>query len=159
MNDQTVRTISPSPVRKSIMVNASRDHAFDVFVNGMSRWWVKEFTIGASPIRDVVVEPRDGGRWFERGEDGSECQWGKVLAINPPSRIVLAWQITPDWRFDPRLVTEVEIRFAAEGNGTRLSLEHRLDGYGAAAEGMFAFFDAPKAWMGLLENYVSEAAR
>src|SRR3546814_393788 len=154
MNEQIAKTIKPAPVRKSIVVNTTPERAFDVFVSGMSRWWVKQFSINkGSPIKDVVVEPHAGGRWFERGEDGSECQWGKVLTIEPPTRLVLAWQITPDWRFDPDLVTELDIRFVAEGAGTRVSLEHTLDGYGEAAAEMFKLFDAPHAWAALLESF------
>jgi uncharacterized protein YndB with AHSA1/START domain len=86
-----------------------------------------------------------------------ECQWGKVLAWEPPSRVLLAWQITPSFSYDPDLVTELDVRFTAEGRGTRVELEHRLDGYGAAAEQMFQIFDSPEGWTGLLENFAREA--
>lgn len=152
------RAITVAPVRKSIRVRATPEGAFDVFTAGMSRWWNRRYSINKSPIRDVVLEPTPGGRWFERGEDGSECQWGKVLAWEPPVRLLLAWQITPQWTFDPALVTEVEIRFIADGQGTLVELEHRVDGYGPAAEDMFKLFDSPNAWMGLLESFAEEAA-
>lgn len=152
------RTVTVAPVRKSIRVRVVPERAFETFTQGMGRWWNKQYSINSSPIQDVVVEPRAGGRWFERGEDGSECQWGKVLAWEPPSRLVLAWQITPSWNYDPDLVTEVEIRFIADTVGTRVELEHRLDGYGAAAEDMSKVFDAPHAWEGLLESFAQGAA-
>jgi len=151
-----MKTIIVAPVRKSIRVTATPERAFEIFTKGMARWWNKQYSINKSPIKDIVIEPKVGGRWFERGEDGSECQWGKVLAWKPPSRLLLAWQITPSWIFDPKLLTEVDIRFIAESTGTRLELEHRVDGYGAAAEDMFKVFDAPNAWMGLLERFEQE---
>lgn len=146
------QTIAVAPVRKTIRVAAPSDRAFAIFTAGMAGWWPKSHSINASPIRDIVVEPRAGGRWFERGEDGSECEWGKVIAWEPPRRLVLAWQLSPDWRFDPGLLTEVEVRFIADGDGTRIELEHRLDGYGDQAGQMFAVYDSKDAWQGMLER-------
>src|SRR4051812_44746439 len=99
-------TITPAPVRKSIRVKASPEKAFEVFTAGMSRWWPGSHSINQSPLKSVTIEPRVGGRWFERGEDGSECEWGRVLAWEPPVQLVLAWQVDGQWRFDPNLVTE-----------------------------------------------------
>ena len=148
-------TILP-PVRKSIRVNTAPARAFESFTAGMRRWWRADYSINQSPIGDIVMEPRAGGRWFERGEDGSECQWGTVLAWEPPARLLLAWQITADWRFDPDLHTEVEVRFTPDGGGTLVELEHRLEGYGAAAPRMREVFDGPDAWTGLLERFAGE---
>lgn len=139
-------TIAVAPVRKSVRVNADPRRAFDIFTAGMTRWWPRQHSIGGSPIKEVVVEPQAGGRWFERGEDGTECQWGKVLAWDPPGRLVLAWQISTQWRYDPDLVTEVEVRFSADRDGTLVEVEHRLDGYGEAADKMRQVFDGPDAW-------------
>jgi uncharacterized protein YndB with AHSA1/START domain len=96
------KTIPIAPVRKSIDVKATPERAFRIFTAEMARWWSKEYSINKSPIKDIVIEPRVNGRWFERGEDGSECEWGKVLAWEPPSRVLLAWQITPSFSYDPR---------------------------------------------------------
>ena len=150
------RTITVAPVRKSVSVKATPERAFEIFTAGMSRWWSRQYSINKSPIKDIVVEPKAGGRWFERGEDGSECQWGKVLSWEPPSRLLLAWQITPSFSYDPDLVTEVEVRFIAEASGTRVELEHRLDGYDTAAKDMFKVFDG--GWQGLLESFAKDAA-
>jgi len=81
---------------------------------------------------DAVIEPFVGGRWYERGEDGSTCDWGQVLSWEPPSRLVLSWDISADWKPDANLKTEIELRFIAEGkDATRVELEHRhLDRYG-----------------------------
>ena len=101
MNLETQR-ISPAPIRKSIRVKAAQGRAFEVFVGHMGQWWLKGHSLLKSPQMDVVVEPRDGGRWFEVGEDDSEQDWGRVLLWSPPSRVVLAWQLTADWASDPR---------------------------------------------------------
>ena len=82
--------------------------------------------IGAQPAETAVIEPRVGGRWFERGVDGSECNWGHVLVWDPPQRLVLSWEIGCDWRQDVTLKTEVEVRFIADGpKTTTVELEHR----------------------------------
>src|SRR4051794_31271838 len=114
-------------VRRSIVVDAPRDRAFAVFTEGMTSWWpIESYSIGTAPLTAAVIEPRAGGRWYERGEDGSECEWGRVLAWDAPDRVVLAWQISPDWQYAPRLHTEIDVRFSTEADGrTRVDLEHR----------------------------------
>jgi hypothetical protein len=82
-------TITPAPVRRTIRVKAAPARAFDVFTTRIGSWWPHEHSINkSSPQKEVVVEPRVGGRWFERGEDQSECQWGRVLVWEPPARLV-----------------------------------------------------------------------
>jgi uncharacterized protein YndB with AHSA1/START domain len=152
-------TITVAPVRRSIRVKANPAKAFDVFTGGITRWWIKSHSINKSPQKEVVIEPRVGGRWYERGEDGSECPWGRVLAWEPPSRLVLAWQIDGRWQFNPDLVTEVEVRFVADGAETRVELEHRhLDRLGDAAEPSRAAFESPQGWGGLLERFAADVA-
>jgi uncharacterized protein YndB with AHSA1/START domain len=151
--------ITPAAIRKQVRVKAPPPRAFEIFTAGMSRWWLKTHTINPtkSTMKDIVLEPHEGGRWFERGEDGSECQWGKVLAWEPPTRLLLAWQITAQWQFDPNLVTEVEIRFTPDGGGTKVELEHRrLERLGDAAETMRAAFQ--RGWGSLLEEFATKAA-
>ncbi len=150
------QTIDPAPVRKSVQVKAAPARAFDLFTSGMSRWWLKSHSINPtkSPTKEIVVEPRIDGRWMERGEDGSECQWGKVLVWEPPMRLVLAWQINAQFQFDPALVTEVEIRFTPDGTGTRIDLEHRhLERLGDQAETLRQMVDSPNGWGALLESF------
>jgi uncharacterized protein YndB with AHSA1/START domain len=152
-------TIAPAAIRKHVRVKALPARAFEIFTAGMSQWWLKTHTINPtkSPLKDIVIEPREGGRWFERGEDGSECQWGKVLAWEPPTRLLLAWQISAQWQFDPNLVTEVEIRFTPDGNGTKVELEHRhLERLGDTAEAMRQAFE--RGWGSLLEEFATKAA-
>lgn len=152
-------TISPAPIRKSIRVRVAPARAFEIFTAKMSQWWLKTHTINPtkSPLRDIVIEPRPGGRWFERGEDGSECSWGKVLAWEPPARLLLAWQINGQWRFDPALVTEVELRFRPDAAGTVVELEHRhLERLGESAAAMAEAFTG--GWGSLLEAYAKQSA-
>lgn len=155
------RTIMPAPVRKSIRVDAPRERAFDVFTAGIGRWWPKSHHIGAADLDTLVFEPREGGRWFERGVDGSECEVGKVLVWDPPARLVLAWQLTPEFKYDPDLVTEVEVQFIAEGaNATRVELEHRnLERFGDRVDAMRQQIDGPGGWGDLLQLFAQAATQ
>lgn len=150
--------IRPAPVRKSIFVAASLDHAFDVFANGIGRWWPKSHHISKADLDCVVLEPVAGGRWYEVAVDGSQCEVGKVLDCDPPARLLLAWQLRHDFTYDPDLVTEVEVTFSPEGEGTRVNLEHRnLERLGDHAETLRESIDSPNGW-GLLLQLYSEAA-
>src|SRR5262249_3453644 len=123
----------PNAVRKVMSVQAPVDVAWRVFTEKMGKWWpLAHYKIGKAKAVDAVLEPRVGGRWYERGEDGSTCDWGRVLVWEPNSRLVLTWDIGADWQFDPKLNTEIEVRFIADGkDATRVELEHRLlDRYG-----------------------------
>ena len=149
------------PVVKTIRVQATPARAFEVFTGRMSRWWPPDYSINPTktPLAQVVIEPRAGGRWYERGTDGSECEWGRVLVWDPPARLVLAWQITATWQFDPALLTEVEVRFDAQGPGTtEIKLEHRrFENMGETAAGMRAVIDSSNSgWSGLLARYANE---
>jgi uncharacterized protein YndB with AHSA1/START domain len=153
------RTITVAPVRKTVRVNVAAAHAFEAFASGIGRWWPATHTIGASPVREVVIEPRAGGRWYERGQDGSECDWGVVLAWEPPGRLVLGWQLDAEFRRNPATATEVELRFIAESSTvTRVELEHRgLERLGESAEVLRGKIDAPGGWTGILERYRAAA--
>jgi uncharacterized protein YndB with AHSA1/START domain len=159
--------IDTTPVRKSVTVDAAQELAFDVFTARHGTWWPSTYHIGASDYETAVIEPFAGGRWFERGVDGTEADWGKVLVWERPERLVLAWQITSDFRFDPELVTEIEVRFEPIGpNQTRVDLEHRyFERFGARAAEMRAIFDsggvpgAPQGWAGILREFAAVVAR
>ena len=153
------RTISIAPVRKSIHVNAGAGRTFEVFTSGMSRWWPPTHSILKVAPKEHVVEPRNGGRWYQVGVDGSVCENGKVLAWEPPRRLLLAWQINAEWQFDPNLITEVEILFIEESDRTtRVELEHRhLERMGEKAEGARAAVDAPGGWSAILESFKTVA--
>jgi uncharacterized protein YndB with AHSA1/START domain len=157
MTEQTTTSGSdPNSVRKSVNVKAPLEVAFRVFTEKMGSWWpLAQYKIGKANAVDAVIEPRVGGRWYERGEDGSTCDWGSVLAWEPPSRLVLSWDIDADFQYDPALKTEVEIRFIAQGKDqTRVELEHRrLDRYGARRDEMRRIFDTEGDWGRLLDMF------
>lgn len=137
-----------APVTRSIRVKATPEKAFKFFTENLGKWWPSNFSIGSSPMQDAILEAGTGGRWYEVGQDGSTCQWGEVLAWNPPSRLVLAWRITAGWQFDPDLLTEVDVTFSDVGNGeTEVTLEHRkLENYGNAAAEIVGIFASPGGW-------------
>lgn len=147
------------PVRKQIIVEASREHAFRVFTDGIDRWWPRQHHIGKSPLKRAVLEARAGGRWYSVCEDGSECDTGKVLVWDPPNRLVLAWQITAAWNYDPSFVTEVEVTFVAAGpRKTRVEFEHRdLHRFGGAVEEIRKQIDADGGWRLILERFADTA--
>ena len=147
-------------VRQTISVEAPQEWAFAVFTGGMGGWWPRTHKIGPEALDQVVIEGREGGRWYERDVDGTECDWGKVLVWEPPSRVVLAWQLTGEWAYDAGFLTEVEVNFVPEGpERTRVELEHRsLDAYGDLAAAMGEQFDSPGGWRGLLEAFAQAAA-
>jgi Activator of Hsp90 ATPase homolog 1-like protein len=153
------RTINVAPVHKTVRVNAAPARAFEVFTAGIGRWWPSTHTIGTAPMKDIVIEPRAGGRWFERGQDGSECDWGVVLSWEPPGRVLLGWHLNSEFKYDAAVATEVELRFIAESAGvTRVELEHRhLERLGPQGEVLRGKIDAPGGWTGVLERYRAAA--
>lgn len=124
-----------APIQRRAHTKATPARAFEIFTGQIGRWWPKGNGVGARPLEEVVIEPGVGGRWFERDAEGVETPWGRVLQWDPPRRLVLAWQLNRDKRFDPNLVTEVELTFqAAPGGGTDVLLEHRnLERFGQDA--------------------------
>lgn len=150
-------------VRRTIVVSVPPERAFRVFTEEMGSWWPLD-THHTNPAGAVtaVVEPRAGGRWFERAADSSEADWGRVLAWEPPERLVLAWHLSPEWRFDPdpERASEVEVRFLPEGpSSTRVELEHRkLEAHGADAEKIRLVFEQPNAWTEVLDRYRQRTA-
>jgi len=147
-------------VRQSIVVQAPQERAFAVFTERMGSWWpLDTHAIGPQPVVDAVIEPRAGGRWYERSADGSEIKWGRVLVWEPPRRVVLAWQLSADYDPDERIHTEVEVRFTADGaRRTRVELEHRgLEAYAERAHEMRDSFGSEGGWLGLLRRYAATA--
>jgi uncharacterized protein YndB with AHSA1/START domain len=148
------------PVRKSVVVNASATDAFEIFTDEVDTWWPRSHHIGKSPMKRIIIEPRAGGRCYSEQMDNSECDWGRVLVWEPPRRLVLAWQITHDWGFQPDLAksSEVEVRFTPIGNGTRVDVEHRhFERHGAGGESMRTSVDAPNGWSLILSMYEKRA--
>ncbi len=157
MPEQTISdNADPNCVRKVISVQAPQELAWRVFTEKMSTWWpLSTFKIGKVEAVEAVIEPRIGGRWYERGVDGTTCDWGTVLSWEPYSHLVLSWDLDADWQYDPTLKTEIEVRFVAEGkNSTRVELEHRhLDRYGARRAEMRRIFDTGGDWGKVLQLF------
>ncbi len=154
-------------VFKSVRVNAPIERAWSVFVEQMESWWPATHHIGNTPFEAIFVEPRIGGRWYERNAKGEMCDWGKVLAWEPPHRVTFSWHVgpghdSPDWVADKTLdisrASEVEIRFTAEPAGTTLvELTHsKLERHGEGAEQLRTLFDGPGAWRGILDLFVKK---
>jgi uncharacterized protein YndB with AHSA1/START domain len=146
-----------APITRSVQVKLPPARAFELFTARFGDWWPKALNIGKAPPVAVVMEPRVGGQWFERDAEGNQTQWGKVLAWEPPSRLLLAWQINAQWRYDPALLTEVELSFTpAAGGGTLVTLEHRhLERLGVGAEDYAAKVGG--GWPGILGDFVAYA--
>jgi hypothetical protein len=159
----TTNTPATGPiVRKSVIVAAPLAVAFEVFTAQIESWWpMASHHIGQADCAAVVIEPRTGGRWYERGVDGVECVWGQVLVWDAPRRVVLAWQLSAQFQFDPSIHTEVDVRFVViNENATRVDLELRgLEAYGADAIAMHETFNSPNGWNGMLDHYAVVAGR
>jgi uncharacterized protein YndB with AHSA1/START domain len=135
------------------------DKAFDLFTARMTDWWPSDHHIGSAPIEEIVIEPRTGGRWYTRHTDGSETSTGYVVAWEPPTRLVITWQVGADWKYHEDMVTTLELQFTEmSSERTRVRLEHRdLDGFGPATEEMRTMFDSDEAWPATLTAYAAEA--
>ena len=135
---------APPAVRRHIVVDATIEEAFSVFTEQFGDFKPPEHNLLAAPIAETVFEPRVGGHIVDRATDGSECRWARVLAYEPPDRVVFSWDIGPQWQLetDPDNASEVEVRFIAEGpERTRVELEHsNIDRHGpgwqAVADGV-----------------------
>ena len=144
-------------VSASITVEAPVERAFSVFTSDIGSWWPPEHHILQAELAGMVFEPRAGGHVYDRGADGSECRWARVLVYEPPSRVVISWDISLQWQIesDPQKTSEIEIRFLAEEPGrTRVELEHRhLDRHGEGWEQMRDAVGSPDGWAVGLERF------
>ena len=154
MND----TAPIPPITGTVTHAVPVERAFEVFTGSVDAWWPHRFHIGAAEVAEVVLEPDVGGRWFERGVDGSECDWGRVLVWEPPHRVVFTCQINGSWQFDPdpARASEIEARFTADGpGGSVVEVEHRhferLDG----GQAINAAINGGGGWALLLDGYAT----
>jgi uncharacterized protein YndB with AHSA1/START domain len=149
-------------VRTQIVVDVPIERAFSIFTEKFDSIKPREHNMLAVEIAETVFEPREGGRIYDRGVDGTECQWARVLAFEPPNRVVFSWDITPHWQIesDPDKTSEVEVRFISETpERTRVELEHRnLDRHGEGWEGMREGVRSGDGWPLYLERF-AELAR
>ena len=143
-------------------MNLPLDEAFTFFTESMAAWWPAGVPHRRRRHgRDGRLEPGVGGRWFERGDDGTECDWGRVLAWEPPHRLVLTWQINGNWQFDPdpARASEIEVRFTAEDPHTVVTLEHRhLDRLPDGARLRDQIEQAGGGWGSVLQRFAAVAS-
>jgi uncharacterized protein YndB with AHSA1/START domain len=144
-------------VRTHVVVEVPIERAFSVFTEQFDSIKPREHNMLEVEITETVFEPREGGRIYDRGVDGSECQWARVLAFEPPRRVVFSWDITPQWQIesDPEKTSEVEVRFTSETpERTRVELEHRnLDRHGEGWEGMREGVGSGNGWPLYLQRF------
>ncbi|MEX2193937.1 MAG: SRPBCC family protein [Thermoleophilaceae bacterium] len=149
-------------VREQIVVEAPIERAFSVFTEGIGSWWPPEYNLLDVEIAERVFEPREGGQVYDRGTDGSECHWARVLAYEPPDRVVISWDIDPRWQIetDPDKTSEVEVRFVSDGpERTRVELEHRnLDRHGDGWEQTRDAVGGEGGWPGCLRRFGERVA-
>jgi uncharacterized protein YndB with AHSA1/START domain len=147
MSTQAANTTA---VRTSIVVDAAPERAFTVFTAEMSTWWPPEHHLLEVELSETVFEPRVGGRIYDKGVDGSECTWARVLTYEPPDRVVFSWDIGLDWKIETEhaRTSEVELRFVPDGpERTRVELEHRhLERHGEGWEAMRDAVGSPEGW-------------
>ena len=145
-------------VKRTIHVNVPIEKAFKVFTERMAAWWPATHHIAKEAFTEIIVEPRPGGRWYERDAKGNACEWGQVVVWEPPRKLVTTWQLQPDFKYnpDPSLASEVALEFIAEGpEATRVELEHRrLERHGAGWQELRKAVDAPGGWTLVLGQYV-----
>lgn len=155
MNTHTQAT--PTTVRTAIVVEAPIERAFRAFTEGFDRIKPREHNMLGVEIAETVFEPRVGGRVYDRGVDGSEFQWARVLVFEPPDRVVFSWDLNPQFQVesDRDKTSEVEVRFIAESEGrTRVALEHRhLDRHGPGWEGERQAVAGENGWPLYLERF------
>jgi hypothetical protein len=156
------QAISIAPVHKTIVVQASPEEAFAVFTARIDRWWPKSHGIGDAPIRETIIEPFVGGRWYTKCEDGTDVVVGHVLVWQPGERFVVGWEINAQWKPDARVAfaSEVEVRFLAEGPGrTRVELDHRNFERMGAVDGETMRKGVDGGWPAILELFAKEVSR
>lgn len=144
-------------VKQSIVVEAPIARAFKIFTEGFGSFKPPEHNMLGVEIAETVFEPRVGGHIFDRGIDGRECRWARVLAYEPPHRVLLSWDISPQWQIetDPEKTSEWEVRFTAETpDRTRVELEHRkLERHGGGWEGVRDAVAGDQGWPLYLRRY------
>lgn len=148
------------PSRHAVTVRAPAELAFASFAD-LAAWWPREYTWAGVLLETIACEPREGGRCFERGPHGFSCDWGRVLAWEPPRRLVLAWQVSPRRvpEPDPARASEVEVRFVADGPAaTRVELEHRgFERHGPEGDAYQTAMTSPNGWPLILARYAAIA--
>jgi uncharacterized protein YndB with AHSA1/START domain len=150
------------PIGGTVTIGVPIERAFRVFTDSFTTWWPHQYHIGQADVAEVILEPREGGRWYERGVDGSECDWGRVLAFEPPHRLVFTWQINGEWTFDPdpEHASEIEVRFTADGPGqTTVEVAHRHFERLVGGQAIHSAINGGGGWTLLLEGFANAVAK
>jgi uncharacterized protein YndB with AHSA1/START domain len=149
----------PVTIRHDVVVDAPVDRAFRVFTEKFGDFKPREHNLLKVPIEETVFEPRVGGHIYDRGVDGSLCKWARIVAYEPPNRVVFTWDIGPTWQLetDPTRASEVEVRFTAESaQRTRVELEHRhIERHGEGWESVASGVDGDAGWPLYLGRYAN----
>jgi len=160
---QTSAEEAIAPVRKNVRVRANAARAFKVFTEGLDTWWPRTHHAGSSLMTKAVIEGRVGGRVYSAQVDGTDWQWGQILAWEPPVRFVMAWQLTPQWKIEPDLArcSELEVTFTPFADGSTLvELEHRnFERHGEGGANMRGQVDSPGGWGQLMSLFKTEAEK
>lgn len=150
-------------VKTSIVVEAPIEEAFRIFTEDFGRFKPPEHNMLQVPIAETIFEPRVGGHLYDRGVDGSECRWARILAYEPPDRVVFSWDISPQWQLETDLekTSEVEVRFTSEGSErTRVELEHRnIERHGEGWEGTREGVGGNEGWPLYLQRFAETVAK
>jgi len=149
------------PIAGTVTVGVPVERAFGLFTGEFTAWWPNRYHIGQADVAEVILEPHEGGRWYERGVDGSECDWGRVLVWGPPHRLVFTWQINGSWQFDPdpEHASEIEVLFAEEGPGqTTVAVEHRHFDRLIGGQSVYEAIRGGGGWPLLLQGYAKTVA-
>ena len=139
-----------------ITVSVPVEQAFRVFTSSFDSWWPREYHFGQAEMAEAILEPQEGGRWYERGTDGTERDWGRVLVWEPPQRLVVTWQTNGLYQYDPdpAHASEIEVRFTADGpEQTVVELEHRYLDRLASGDAIRGMIQSGGGWIAILELF------
>lgn len=147
-------------INGKITVSVPVEQAFRVFTSSFDSWWPREYHYGQAEMAEAILEPGEGGRWYERGTDGTERDWGRVLVWDPPQRLVVTWQTNGLYQSDPdpAHASEIEVRFTADGPGqTVVELEHRYLDRLASGDSIRGMIQSGGGWTAILELFAKAA--
>jgi uncharacterized protein YndB with AHSA1/START domain len=143
--------------RTELTVEVPLERAFKVFTDGFDSWWPRSHHIGGADLQEAIMEPRTGGRWYEKDVDGSECEWGEVLAWEPPGHVALSWHLNPEWQYDPDPghASRIDVNFTSLGpDSTRVELVHSaIDRHGPDWRQVRDGVSSEGGWPGLLQLF------
>jgi uncharacterized protein YndB with AHSA1/START domain len=147
-------------INGKITVSVPVEQAFRVFTSSFDSWWPREYHFGQAEMAEAILEPGEGGRWYERGTDGTERDWGRVLVWEPPQRLVITWQTNGLYHYDPdpAHASEIEVRFTADGpEQTVVELEHRYLDRLASGDSIRGMIQSGGGWIAILELFAKAA--